>query len=90
MENKIPKYDHIKLSNVDKGILCCAKSILFNKNRDLYYKMRMAIDAEEVTQFKIYGMEDYIREAYKNGAAIMFHLMTNPDFLKECENIYAK
>lgn len=90
MERKKPDLKHIKLSQEDRGILCCSKTILFNKNRELYHKMRMAIDAEEVAQFKIYSMSDEVRMAYKNGAAIMFHLMTNPEFLKDCENIYEK
>jgi hypothetical protein len=80
-------YNHIKLSQEDKGILACCKSLLYNKNTELYHKMRMAIDAEKVMSYRI-PMPADVYEAYKNGAAIMYHLMTNPEFLKECENIY--
>lgn len=88
MEKK--DYSHIKLSHNDKGILACAKTILYNKDAKLYHKMRMAIDAEKVFNYKHHPIPADVYEAYKNGAAIMYHLITNPEFLKECKNIYTE
>jgi len=35
-------------------------------------------------------LSDEEKNMFMNGGAIMFHIMTNPEFLKECKNIYGQ
>lgn len=80
---------HIKASNDDRGKLACVKTLLYRDNSQLFHKLRLAVDAENHYQFQG-EMDRMTEEAYLNGAAIMYELMKNPKFLKDCENIYEK
>ena len=85
---KTNKLNHIKLNINDRGIFSSAKTILHRNSNILFQKLRLCIDAENLCQFK-FQMDRATKEAYLNGASLMYQLMTNPDFLKDCDNIYS-
>ncbi len=85
MKNKL---GHIKLNIDDRAILANVKSILHRNSNRLFQKLRLGIDAENFSQFNS-QMNSETKEAYLNGAALMYQLMTNPEFLKDCDNIYS-
>lgn len=87
---RLDNFKHIKLTEKDKGILTVPKSLFHKGNIDLYNKMRLCIDALQVQDkaYHIYPMSSSEMTMLQTGGALMFQLMTNPDFLKECENIY--
>lgn len=81
------KFSHIKLTNKDIGTFAAMKTILSRDGGDLYGKMRLAIDAFDRDQCSGI-MHDNDKSMLMNGGALMYHLMTDPEFLKESEDIY--
>ena len=85
MEN----FKHIVLTDSDRGLMACCKTIMHRDHRELFRKLTIGIDAFNFTQY-MGGMTENERELMQEGGALMYHIMTNPDFLKECKNIYSK
>jgi hypothetical protein len=75
-------FSHIKLSDNDRSNLCNSKSLLEIDKKN-YEKMLLAIDAEN---FVCKGLLSSHEEHFLLlGGAIMYQIMTNPEFLNDCK-----
>lgn len=66
----------------DTNVIATMETVLFENNTVLYYKMKYAID-----QFKKMQGNSWISEEeeriLEEGGALMYHLMTNPEFCND-------
>ncbi len=78
---------HIKLTEYDLGVLACSKTIIHRDNNKLFQKLRLSVDAFNCRDCLGQLTEDQERMLME-GAALMYHLMTDKKFLNKCKQIY--
>ena len=85
-DKKHEEFKHIALNQNDRGLLACPKTLLHRNNNKMYAKLRLAVDSVNFMNMGLMN-EDQISSSIEGGA-VMYHLMTNPELLKDCKNIY--
>ena len=76
------------ISAVDRGTIVCIKSIFVRDNPQIYAKMIKAIDIYVQEEFKNAnppppeGIVNEMKQSMMEGAALMYQVTKNPDFLK--------
>ena len=69
------------MKEYDYGIIQTCKTQLINADRTLYAKMKLLIDHKHPLSF-IGGLDVHQKQLVMEGAALMYQLINNPDFLK--------
>lgn len=76
------KMEMYEISINDRGLMAVCQNMLCRDNPLLHDKIEVAIRAFDATN--LHNSASYEEfNMLRNGAALMFQLMTNPEFLKE-------
>ncbi len=86
VKKKIEALRHIQLSDMDNGLIGSIKTNMFHNHKSLFNKLRIASDA--VNKKALGAMNNNDIELVLMGGALMYQIMVNPEFLKDCKNIY--
>lgn len=70
------------ISNDDRGVIACSKTLFIRNDEHLYNRTRKAIEAFNKTQLSGDGT-DFEKQLLMEGASLLYQLINNEDFLKD-------